>query len=226
MVGYMSVEEQVDADFSRARRRAFLRRISARLRKGPIPNRLLYFEEIRRKLGVAGGVRRGRRTVRLTDIVGSVSRCSEFDGAFLPLREGARTKWERIDRAFVRGEELPPVSLYKIGSSYFVEDGNHRVSVYRYQGVEFIDAEVREFRALLPGDRRDEGRPIHHPSSGAEDANVASRFGLGRFHGEPIDLRPRGHVGRDPDLGCPTSRGLPSASSLAMLPAFPRPQME
>jgi hypothetical protein len=132
MVGYMSVEEQVDADFSRARRRAFLRRISARLRKGPIPNRLLCFEEVRRKLGVAGGVRRGRRTVRSTDIVGSVSRCSEFDGAFLPLREGARTKWERIDRAFVRGEELPPVSLYKIGSSYFVEDGNHRVSVYRY----------------------------------------------------------------------------------------------
>jgi hypothetical protein len=134
MVGYMSVEEQVDADFSRARRRAFLRRISARLQKGPIPNRLLCFEEVRRKLGVAGGVRRGRRTVRLTDIVGSVSRCSEFDGTFLPLREGARTKWERIDRAFVRGEELPPVSLYKIGSSYFMEDGNHRVSVYRYQG--------------------------------------------------------------------------------------------
>jgi hypothetical protein len=35
MVGYMSLEEQVDADFSRARRRAFLRRVSARLRKDP-----------------------------------------------------------------------------------------------------------------------------------------------------------------------------------------------
>ena len=179
MVGYMSLEEQVDADFSRARRRAFLRRISARLRKSPIPNRLLCFEEVRRKLGVAGGVRRGRRTVRLTDIVGSVSRCSEFDGAFLPLREGARTKWEHIDRTFLRGEELPPVSLYKIGSSYFVLDGNHRVSVYRYQGVEFIDAEVTEFRASLSGDRKDEGRLIHHPSSGAGDANVAGRLLVG-----------------------------------------------
>jgi hypothetical protein len=151
MVGYMSLEEQVDADFSRARRRVFLRRISARLRKSSIPNRLLCFEEVRRKLGVTGGVRRGRRTVRLTDIVGSVSRCSEFDGAFLPLRERVRTKWERMDRAFLRGEELPPVSLYKIGSSYFVLDGNHRVSVYRYQRVEFIDAEVTEFRALFSG---------------------------------------------------------------------------
>jgi hypothetical protein len=170
MVGYMSLEEQVDADFSRARRRAFLRRISARLRKGPIPNCLLCFEEVRRKLGVAGGVRRGRRTVRLTDIVGSVSRCSEFDGAFLPLREGARTKWERIDRAFIRGEELPPVSLYKIGSSYFVLDGHHRVSVARFQGVEFTDAEMTEFRASLPEDREDEGRPIHYPSSRAGES--------------------------------------------------------
>jgi hypothetical protein len=149
MVGYMSVEEQVDADFSRARRRAFLRRISARLWKRPIPNRLHCFGEVSRKLGVAGGVRRGRRTVRLTDIVGSVSRCSELDSAFLPLRGSARTKWERIDRAFHRGEELPPVRLYKIGSSYFALDGNHRVSVARYQGVEFIDAEVTEFTIPL-----------------------------------------------------------------------------
>ena len=140
MVGYMSLEEQVDADFSRARRRAFLRRVSARLWKRPILNRLLCFGEVSRKLGVAGGVRRGRRTVRLNDIVGSVSRCSEFDGAFLPLRESARTKWERVDRAFLSGEELPPVSLY-----------NHRISVYRYQWVEFTDAEVTEFRASLPG---------------------------------------------------------------------------
>jgi SAM-dependent methyltransferase len=62
--------------------------------------------------------------------------------------------------------------LYKIGSSYFVEDGNHRVSVYHYQGVEFIDAEVTEFRALLTGDLEDEGRPIHHTRSSAGDANV------------------------------------------------------
>ena len=61
-------------------------------------HRLLCFGDVGSKLGLAGGVRRERRTVRLTDIVGSVSRCSEFDGAFLPLREGARIKWERIDR--------------------------------------------------------------------------------------------------------------------------------
>ena len=65
MVGYMSLEERVDADFSRARRRAFLRRISARLRKGRTPNHLACFEEVSNKVGAVGGIRRGRRTVRL-----------------------------------------------------------------------------------------------------------------------------------------------------------------
>jgi hypothetical protein len=39
------------------------------------------------------------------------------------------------------------VSLYKIGGAYFVLDGHHRVSVGRYHGVEWIDAEVTEFLA-------------------------------------------------------------------------------
>ncbi len=50
----------------------------------------------------------------------------------------------------MRGEELPPVSLYKVGERYFVEDGNHRVSVARYHGVEMIAAEITQFRPRLP----------------------------------------------------------------------------
>jgi hypothetical protein len=156
VVDYMSVEEQVDADFSRARRRATLRKLAARLRRDPTSERLSCFEEVRRRLGAAGGLRRGRSVVRLSDIVGSVGRCCEFDGAFLPASKRARTKWQRIDRAFHRGEELPPVSLYKVRGFYFILDGHHRVSVARYHGVEWIDAEVTEFRTQLPKKRRGE----------------------------------------------------------------------
>jgi hypothetical protein len=39
------------------------------------------------------------------------------------------------------------VSLYKMGDAYFVNDGNHRVSVARYHGIESIDAEVVTFRS-------------------------------------------------------------------------------
>ena len=59
-----------------------------------------------------------------------------------------------MDLAFHRGEELPPVSLYKIGDRYFVEDGNHRVSVARYHGVQAVEADVTEFRRA----RRNSGR--------------------------------------------------------------------
>src|SRR3712207_6870416 len=52
----------------------------------------------------------------------------------LPI-SAAGERWKRVDLAFHRDKVLPPVSLYKIGETYFVEDGNHRVSVARYHGV-------------------------------------------------------------------------------------------
>jgi hypothetical protein len=162
MVGHVNLEEQVDADFSRARRKAFLRRIGNRLRKDPDPGRLPCFEETERRLGAQGGIRLGRRTVPTERIAGSVGRCSDFDEAFLPIRAGAEERWKRIDRIFHRGEELPPVSLYEIGGSYFVLDGNHRVSVYRYHGVEWIDAEVTRFYTRLPKDRRSRNTPMDY----------------------------------------------------------------
>ena len=167
MLDYMSLEEQVDADFGRARRKAFLRRLLTRLRRGPSPERLPCFEDARRKLGAVGGVRIGQRVVRLSEVVGSVGRCSQFDGAFMPTSDEARTRWERIDRAFHRGEELLPVSLYKIGETYFVLDGNHRVSVYRYHGVEWVDAVVTEFRAGPAKNRT--GTPVLMDTRGSQE---------------------------------------------------------
>jgi hypothetical protein len=149
MVGYMSLEEQVDADFSRARRRALLRRIGARLRRHRGWDGLLCSDDVRKIPGAIGRIDRGMRTVLVSQIGGSVGRCSEFDGDFMPLKASAEDRWKRIDRAFHRGEVLPPVSLYKVGGFYFVLDGHHRVSVASYHGVEWIDAEVTEFGAGL-----------------------------------------------------------------------------
>jgi N-acetylglutamate synthase-like GNAT family acetyltransferase len=154
VVGYMTIEEQVDADFGRARRRALLRRVRARLRSDLASDRLLCFEEVSKTLGALNRVHLGGTVVRVEEIVGSVGRCWEFDRCFMPARASAGTRWKRVDRAFHRGEELPPVSLYKIRDSYFVLDGHHRVSVAQYQGVEMIDADVTEFRTPLLVDLR------------------------------------------------------------------------
>jgi hypothetical protein len=147
MTGYMSLEEQVDKDFSRARRRALLRRIGALLQSDSASGVLLDFDDVRMSSGAIGRIYRGMRTVPVAQIVGSVGRRSEFDRDFMPARASMEERWKRIDRAFHRGEELPPVSLYKVGGVYFVLDGHHRVSVASYHGVEWIDAYVTEFGA-------------------------------------------------------------------------------
>ena len=150
MIRYMSIEEQVDKDFERVRRRALLRRVRAWLLKDVCSDSLPSFEEARRVLGGFIQVPRGVRTVPVAKIVGSVGRTRDFDKAFLPTRASAATRWKRVDRAFYGAEELPPVRLFKVGDGYFVEDGNHRVSVARYQGVEMIDAEVVELLTRIP----------------------------------------------------------------------------
>lgn len=82
--------------------------------------------------------------------VGSVGRWRDFDGSFVSARASVAEKWKRIDWAFQRGEDLPPVELYKLGDAYCVLDGHHRVSVARYHGVPTVEAEVTEFRPKLP----------------------------------------------------------------------------
>lgn len=55
-----------------------------------------------------------------------------------------------IDRAYYHDVRLPPIELYRLGETYFVKDGNHRVSVARERGQEFIDAYVIEVDAPAP----------------------------------------------------------------------------
>jgi hypothetical protein len=125
--------------------------MKARLRGDPPSSASpLSFEEVRKVLGLFHKFRLGRRVVPVERIVGSVGCYRDFDHTFLPAKASVGERWKRIDRAFHRGEDLPPVVLYKIGEAYFVEDGNHRVSVARYQGVQWIDAEVVEVRNPIP----------------------------------------------------------------------------
>jgi hypothetical protein len=150
MISYMDLSEQADTDFIRARRRARLRAIVARVRKEHASNRLLSFDDVRRELVADNRLYRGTRVVEVDGIVGSVGRWRDFDRSFLPARASMGGRWKRIDRAFQRGEDLPPVELYKIGDAYFVVDGHHRVSVARYHDVPTVEAAVAEFHPKLP----------------------------------------------------------------------------
>ena len=150
MIPYMNLNEQVDADFTRARRRARLRALVARIRREHASNRLLSFDDLRREHAANNRLYRGTKVVEVEAIVGSVGRWRDFDRSFLPARANVGHKWKRIDRAFQRGEDLPPVELYEIGDAYFVVDGHHRVSVARYHDVPTLEATVAEFHPKRP----------------------------------------------------------------------------
>jgi hypothetical protein len=154
----MDLNEQVDWDFTRARRKAWLRWLWSRLRREPTARGTSQsFDEVSKSLLAYNRVRRGIRVVDPEKIVGSVGRRKDFDRCFMPLRASAGERWKRVDLAFYRDKVLPPVSLYKLGDAYFVEDGNHRVSVARYHGVPAVEADVTEFRPARV-ERRDAGR--------------------------------------------------------------------
>ena len=136
------------ADFNAARTKAVFRELLALLTGRP--NKLLAYDEVREKLRLGGPIYRGVQTVPLRQIVGSVNRYTEFDRAFLPLQTHTAKRWQRVNRAWYEDVSLPPILLYQVGEVYFVVDGNHRVSVAREQGQEFIDAEVRECQVRVP----------------------------------------------------------------------------
>jgi hypothetical protein len=140
--------ERAEGDYARVRRRALFRDILARLTRRD--NRLLSYDEVKQSLRLGGPVYRGTQLVPVKQIVGSVDRYRDFDREFLPVQDHTAAKWKGIARAFYHDVNLPPVKLYKVGDAYFVLDGHHRVSVAREQGIEHIEAEVKEAYSRVP----------------------------------------------------------------------------
>ncbi len=130
------MREQVEWDYARARRRALVGRLAAWARRRCAS--LCAFDEARRERGAVKRRYLGRRTVEVDRVVGSVGRWRDFDGGW-------------VDLALRTGRDLPPVVLYKLGDAYYVHDGNHRVSVARFEGVAMIEAEVTEFFSRRAG---------------------------------------------------------------------------
>lgn len=141
-------EDQVRHDFERARQHGFfadLRAIFAGRSRDLIP-----YHEVRQRVSPEGESYRGVQSVRLSQIVGSMDRFQDFNREFFPRQRFTAGRWQNVDRAYYQDVHLPPIQLYKVGDVYFVKDGNHRVSVARERGQEYIDAEVIEGHVRAP----------------------------------------------------------------------------
>ena len=142
------IDETVRSEFERARQKAFFQGILSVMRRKS--NELISFHDVRSRIQPEGESYRGMQSVPVSQIVGSVDRFRDFNRTFLPLHNHTAGRWQNVDRAYHQDVRLPPIQLYKVGEVYFVKDGNHRVSVAREHGVEYIDAEVIETHIRLP----------------------------------------------------------------------------
>ena len=133
---------QAENDYQKALRQAFWRKARRWLDLGC--NDLLPFDELFQQLKKQPRTVLGMQTVSLAQIVGSTGRYRDFDLAFYPRHQTGDRRWINIARARYQGVALPPVLLYRVGSAYFVEDGNHRISVARANGDKIIKARVIE----------------------------------------------------------------------------------
>jgi len=142
-------------DFSRARRSRVLDRLAARMRREPADfHVILPFEEVVEALGYRSERPLGLQTITLDSIVGTVGRVRDFDRRFRPTSRRTRKRWERMATASRRGEAFPPIDVYRIGDVHFVNDGHHRVSIARAQGLPDIDAYVTDVFTELGADRK------------------------------------------------------------------------
>ena len=145
---------QAQEDFSRARNKAWINEMQNIMH--PDKKRLLSLNDVKKILKPKNEVYIGLKTIPIKKIVGSEGRYNDFDNHFLPRSNELKQRWVNIDQAHLSVIVLPPIQLYELGGLYFVRDGNHRVSVAKTQGVEFIDAEVISLQSevQLPPDVR------------------------------------------------------------------------
>jgi len=132
------------SDFEHARYKAFWNKIIDILTFHQ--NDLVDLEETLAQCPLTSQSDLGIRAVPVAQIVGSVGRSRDFDRSFMPRKRHTRDRWHKVDRAYYKDIALPPIELEQVGDSYFVVDGNHRVSVAQIHGQTYTDAHVIQLR--------------------------------------------------------------------------------
>ena len=112
-------------------------------------DRLLELAEVERRLKPFGRRYLGVRAIPLDALVGTDSRAGSFTRDFRPLHAFSRDRMRSLQSAFADGG-FPPIVAVKLGETYFVIDGHHRVALARRAGAALIDGDVTELTARVP----------------------------------------------------------------------------
>ena len=129
-----------EEDFNKARNKALFNDIQHFL--SPEEVSLISLNDVKQLMKPTNETYVGMKVIPIDKVVGSEGRYNDFDNHFFPKSSHLRMRWEHVDEAALKDIILPPIKVYEISGLYFVRDGNHRVSVAKARGTEFIDAEV------------------------------------------------------------------------------------
>jgi hypothetical protein len=175
--------------FDKAMRQRARRKLATRFRDEDTQE-LLPLPEVTRRLRQFEQHYVGIQPIPIRRIVGTVDRGRDFDREFLPRRPDIEDRWKRVERAFPDGE-YPPIVVYEVDGSYFLEDGHNRVAIAKQRGAEFIDAEITRLRTRSPlPPEADVGLLIHieqqrqfMEESGLHETRPHASITLSRPHG-------------------------------------------
>ncbi|MFN2282723.1 MAG: universal stress protein [Anaerolineales bacterium] len=143
---YIPSLESAAEDFREARRRGALENIWSTLTG--TATHLIQFRQVEDQLEYDKSTDLGLKDVPLDAIVGSVSRPNDFTRKFFP-REGVDPRrWAQVKKGM--DQSIRPIRAYQIDQTYFVLDGNHRVSVARQRGMTHIPAYVTKIESSVP----------------------------------------------------------------------------
>ncbi len=131
---------QSEDDFNKAHTKAFINEIQHLL--SPEEASLISLNDVKQMIKASAETYIGMKVIPIDKIVGSEGRYNDFDNRFFPKSSHLKNRWQHVDEAAIQDITLPPIKVYEIAGLYFVRDGNHRVSVAKARGTEFIDAEV------------------------------------------------------------------------------------
>ncbi len=141
--------------FEQARRQATIEKFSSLISGRNYHS--VPFDTIRGELRQQNPFYRGIEDIPVAAIIGSVGRYREFTRHFLPLQDSLVERWIDVENVSIN-QGWPPIEVYQIGETYFVKDGNHRVSVAKYMKSATIEAHVWEYPidiAIHPDDNVD-----------------------------------------------------------------------
>ena len=143
---YIPSANSTAEDFRNARRRGALESIWSTLTGSA--KHLIPFQQVEQQLQYEQLSKLGLVEIPLDAIVGSVNRPSDFTRKFFP-REGIDPgRWQQVKRGMAQA--IRPIDVYQIDQTYFVLDGNHRVSVARQRGMTHIPAYVTKIESTIP----------------------------------------------------------------------------